>query len=617
MFFKRLNQLVFLSPLLLLFAGVAAHAAELDARLDRTEVVEGEPIVLTLSTDGGASGTPDLAPLQQDFDLVNQGQSSSMSFVNGRMSSRREWHLTLMPRRTGTIEIPAIPFGTGASRPLSLDVLPAAAAARRGVDLPVLVEADVAPESPFVQQQLVYTVRVLHAVPLRDANLSLPQVDGALVYPLGDDSRFETYRNGRKYQAVERRFAILPQRSGDLLIGGPVLTARVPDTAASGQQPPGGSLRDRFFGNDPFAGVFGQSRPVQSRAPERRIEIRPQPAGSPTPWLPAESLTLNETWSPDGADLRVGEPVTRTVVITAQGLADAQLPEIDLAAGANGVKVYPDRAQSDTRPDNGTLVSQKVLKAAIVPQQAGRLTLPELTLTWWDVNDDRQRTARIPARTVLVAPAPDGAATQTPRQTVPSQTAPSQPAASDSTTAAARDAEGSVGEETAARESGGGDALWRWLAGLFALAWIGAMLLWWRARGGAAAAAPVAQRAARPGAAAPSRPGRRGLDDLAGAFARNDPRVARQALVDWGQRQWPDRAIHALDGFAQQLDPGARPVVMQIDAVLFGRGATDWNGSAAWEQLRPYLARATGVRGDSDGASALPPLYPGGGAPAR
>jgi hypothetical protein len=603
MLLKPFQKIVF-SVFLLTFLAAPTHAAGLEARLDRSEVVEGEPVVLTLSTDGGASGTPDLAPLQQDFDLLSQGQSNSMSFVNGRTSSQREWHLTLMPRRTGKVQIPPVQLGAAKSRALTLEVLPAAAAAQRGVDLPVMLEADVeSASSHFVQQQLVYTVRVLHAVPLRDANLSMPQVDDALVYPLGDGTRFETYRNGRQYQAIERRFAILPQRSGELRIGGPVLTARIPDSAqAPGQQAPGSALRDRFFGNDPFAGVFGQSRPVQSRAPDRQIDVRPPPPGSSAPWLPAESLTLNENWSPDGNGLRVGEPVTRTVVITAQGLADEQLPELDLGAGAVGVKVYPDRAQADTRPDNGTLVSQKVLTAAIVPQQAGPLELPELTLGWWDVNEDRQRIARIPARTVEVAPAAGSAAATAPRRSEPVQ--PGQPAQSAGPGAGATgpDPRQSVDE----REAGSHDSVWRWLAILFGLAWLGAMALWWRARRGAVGR-PVG---AMSGPQVLQKTPRTGLDELSAAFATNDPRQARQALIDWAGGQWPGDTVHDLGAVGQRLAPEARTTVMQIDAVLFGREQAAWDGQAAWQRLRPLIPKSPGGRKGGEGSGILPPLYP-------
>jgi hypothetical protein len=144
---------------------------------------------------------------------------------------------------------------------------------------------------------------------------------------------------------------------------------------------------------------------------------------------------------------------------------------------------------------------------------------------------------------------------------------------------------------------------------LFGLAWVGAMILWWRARGGATGAPP----AATPARASKSPPARAGLGDLAAAFASNDPKRARQALIAWGHGQWPGASMHDLDALAQRLGPDARQVLMQIDASLFGREETAWDGLADWQRLRPLLARSGVGQADSQAAQVLPPLYPGGG----
>jgi len=597
--------------LLMLLVCADALAAGLVARLDRTRVVEGDAVVLTLSTSGDADGLPDLTPLQQDFDLLNQGQSSHMQIINGRSSSSREWHLTLMPKRTGKIEIPAIKFGATASRALTLEVLPAAQAAQLGIARPVLVEVEAEPKQPYVQQKVIYTVRVLFSKPLRDPSLSEPQVGKALVQRLGEEKRYDTYRNGQSYQVLERRYAILPQYSGALKIAAPVLNARLQEP---GQR--GGSLRDRFFGRDPFSalnnlsGMSGQSRPIQLRGEELTLDVQPQPAGTPTPWLPAESLTLNETWSANPPVFRVGEPVTRTIAITAQGLAGEQLPELDLAA-TPGMKVYPDKSHAETRTDKDTLIAQKVLRAAFVPSQPGDLTLPEIRVAWWDTARGEVQVATLPAREVKVLPAAEGStAAPTPGTAGRAVTGSGAVGPASSPRAlTGRDTVSSTWSEAGtSRQGGGSGSLWPWIAALFGLAWVVTAGLWWRAR--QAAPTPTVMVPPLPAAAPRTPSAAESLKAIEQACIANDPKAARRALLEWAQARWPDDPPRGLEALGGHLLQDATPILEEIDRRLYDGTAAQWDGAAAWRRLSPLLGRGRGTTGHRPGGGPLPPLYP-------
>lgn len=605
MFYMR--KIVFLVALAVLST---AAIGDFTARLDRTQVVEGDPVVLTLTASGNSNGTPDYSILQQDFDLLSQGQSNQFRMINGQTSSSREWHLTLMPKRSGEITIPAIALGNDSSRPMTLEVLPASQAAQQGISRPVMLETEIAPEQPYVQQQTIYTVRVLHALPLRDANLSEPRIENALVRPLGQERRFETYRNGRQFQAIERRYAVMPQRSGTLTIGGPVLNARVPEP---GQQQ-GNGLRDRFFGRDPFAGLgsmLGQTRPIQVRAGDSSVDVKAQPPGAAQPWLPAESVTVSEQWSPDPSSYRVGEPVTRTVTIRARGLSDEQLPEPDISAGIDA-NAYPDQPQAQTQSDGDALVSQKVIKSAIVPTRAGELQIPALEIAWWDVTSNQSRVARLPAQTISVA-----AGTGTPNAVGRDA---SQPRAALSINPGPGPA--TVVEDNASPGKAPAKAInpasltdwWPWLTLAFAVAWMAVSWLWWRERSrqSQVGTAPAAQTVAD--VRQPSSSLRRQRDAIETACRNNDPRNARRALVAWAEIRWPEQIPVRLDTLASQLGETAKETLDALDSQLYGHTGGVWDGKAAWIRLKPLLDGA-GDEGSPEriGNRALPPLYPSAG----
>jgi hypothetical protein len=607
-----------------LLLAVDAAAAGLAAQLDRNRVAEGETVVLTLTVPGDAAGAPDLSALAKDFDVLNQGQSTRMSIVNGRASSTHEWQLVLAPKRTGRLTVPALRLGGEATAPIALEVLPAAQAGKLGEAQPVLLEVEAEPERPYVQGQVIYRVRVLARVPLRQATLSDPAAGDAVVERLGEDRSYSVQRGGQQYQAIERRYAIFPQHSGDLTIDAPVLSAQIPEQGRRGR-----GLRGRMFGRDPFAdmdnlfggdpfanmgSLFEQTRPVQVRARALTLQVRPQPAAAVAPWLPAESLTLSETWSPEPPAFRVGEPVTRTIAVTAQGLTDAQLPDLTPLV-PDDVKTYPDKAQGETRAEDDTLVAQKVVKTALVPTRPGTLTLPEVRLAWWDTKADTPMVSTLPAREVQVLPAPAGAPEPS-SGPAPEVAAPAEPPP----VSLPEGAQAGISAPVAQGESGtavarlGEDLIrtthlpvgyWPWLAGLLALAWLTSTALWLRARSAGPGSRPVPAPQARPVPSAAA-----ALTRVRRACEAGDAKSARQALLDWAAARWPEDPPGRLETLARRLGGDAAEALRALDHRLYAGAAEPWDGPAAWRRLSANLPRHEVAAGATEQSSSLPPLYP-------
>lgn len=602
-----------LTALLMLLLSIGAAAASLDARLDRSRAIEGETVALTLSLSGDDSAVPDLTPLKQDFDLLDEAQSTRLEIINGRSSASRDWQITLAPKHSGRIDIPALHAGAVVSAPLSLAVLPAsqAAQAAQGAAEPVMLEIAAVPDNPYVQSEVIYTVNVLSRVPLRRASLSDPVAADAIVERLGEDRETETTRGGQTYQAIERRYAIFPQHSGTLTIDPPRLSAQVTDNRGGGRIP--FADFDRFFGNTPFAGmdgVFGRSRTLQLQGRRVTFDVRPRPAGATSPWLPAESLNLQENWTPDPPVFRVGEPLTRSVTITAQGVTAAQLPDLALSA-APGIKTYPDKAQVETRAEGDTLMASKTLKTAMVPSRAGDFTLPAIELSWWDTTADQARVAQLPARTVRVLPAAAGASppvSAAPPQAAGAISAPGEPTPLAAAPAAARGTSDALGAQPRSEFLPRGD--WPWIAGLFGVAWLISTALWLRARsvgrrrngasdtGTGTEVIVQRERAAR--------------QAVERACIDNDAGAARRALLDWAAARWPDAPPRRLDDVAMRWPPDAAAILREIDRARYANGVAAWRGDDAWRVLAPMLMQAKNADAGRDHDAALPPLYPHG-----
>lgn len=359
---------------LLLLAALPA-LAQPRAWLDRDRIGADETTTLNIESEGIAR--PDYAPLQRDFVISGR---SSRSRLDG--NGVRTLHaVALRPRRDGRLTIPALRVGNERTAPLSLQVTAevARAPAQAGDDVFIESEADAA--DPYVQQAVGWVVRLYSAAPLISGQLEQPAPDGASLQQVGDDTRYAREIAGRRYEVVERRYLLIPERSGPLTV-------------------PGASFEGRGTGGF-FDDLFGdRGGELSARSAPRALQVRPAPADAPQPWLPLRDLQLRYVATP--SDLRAGSAGTVTIEVTADGATAAQMPELQLPP-IHGVQVFADPAQADEVFREGRPRVKLTRRFSLVPSQAGRVTLPGMRIGWWDVQAGAARSARLPPMTWTVA----------------------------------------------------------------------------------------------------------------------------------------------------------------------------------------------------------------------
>lgn len=464
---------------LCLFFALHAQAQGLVASVDRSRLSTAETLELTLEIrDVTQFGKPDLTPLQADFEVRGTRQLNSLNTLDGQNEATTRWVVTLMPRRAGTLEIPALRLGELHSEAIQLQVQ-VAEDTPPTLLAPVFIEASLDQGSVYVQAQAVLTLRIYHSVSLYDdSSLSPLQLDGVKIEPLGESRTYEKLINGIRHGVIEMRYALYPQRSGEVSI--PSLTFSA--TSAGGDS------------DSPNAAGNSQVR-VSSR--ELPLQVKPVPASYPagTPWLPARSLTLEEHWSPDPAQtpVQIGDSLTRGITVKAEGLSSTQLAPLPVA-DITGLRRYPDQPQLRNQIDERGLVGSREEREALVPTHSGDLALPSLEVVWWNTREDHLEHSSLPARSLKV-------------QDNPALSAETPSVASDQ----------------------GSSLLWPWQLStlILALTTLAGFALWWRARS-QPAVARVIQAGPSP---------RTLLDDLKRACQANDPQATRQALDAWARQQ--------------------------------------------------------------------------------
>lgn len=533
---------------LTLWVLAAPAFAQPRAWLDRERIGAGETVTLSIETDGGRA--PDYTPLQRDFEVGGHTSRSEFRIVNGRRSTRNLYAVVLRPRREGVVAVPALAAGGQRTPPLSLTVESRDAPVPARAGDAVFIESGPDDADPYVQQAVGWVVRLYSAAPLLSGQLTQPAPEGAVLQQVGEDARYWREIDGRRHEIVERRYQLIPERSGALTVPGARFEGRGT-----------GGLLDPLFG--------GRGAALSAQAAPRVLQVRPVPADAPQPWLPLRTLEMRYAAVPDA--LQLGRAATLILEATADGAGAAQMPELRLPP-IDGVQVFAEPVQADESFRDGRPRVKLTRRFSLVPARAGTVTVPPLRIDWWDARAGAPRGARLPSIGWTVAQAPSSAG---------------------SAVAVPRAASASAPEDAGAHRG--------WIAAtvLFALLWL-LTVLWAlhprrRPRRIADAAHGEATRAAQPGA--------RTAVDLQRALDTGDLRDVADALCAMATPP-----LQGTDELRARLgDPAQVAAVEALQRARWGGG----DGLLARRLLRAAFAR--GPRWRASGAprqSPLPPLYP-------
>lgn len=545
--------------LLALFSGAASAATR--AWLEQPQVALGESVTLNVETDE-VSAVPDLTPLMADFALEGQSSSRSVRFVNGRMASKTVYAVILAPKRAGALPIPPLRVGAQQTASLILSVTAASASAPADANgnAMAFLETEIDDSNPYVQQSVGVTVRLYYAVPLVSGQLDLDTPEGALLQRVGEITQSSREINGRRYNTAERRFLLVPDRSGALTIPGPRFEGRG-----------AGNWMDDLLG--------GNSREIRIQGASRTLRVRAQPAAAPQPWLPLRDLRLRYVAAPQ--TLRAGEAATLAVEVTALGATQAQMPELPTPS-VPGAQVFAEPPQYDETFVGGTPQVKLTRRYSVVPAKTGRLTISGVSMAWWDVRHGSASTASLPDLDLSVVAGTGGS---------PASALSAQPVPDD----------GGQGDIFATDGAARGvpPQLWPWLAVGFGLLWLATLVWAVRKR------APPA-RSRTIGSAAPDAApnlATRTLADLKRVLDTDDLSEAGEVLCAMASPPAKD-----LDALVARLDDRAqRDAVEQLRRACWANGDISAARAAVWQAFRQGPVWKPTAKPASE---PLPPLYP-------
>ncbi len=550
---------------LVITAGVVS-AGSIKVTLDRDVISLNDSFTIFFQAVGSV-GDPDFSPLGKDFSILSKQKRSNLSLYNGKSTSSNEWLVEVKAKRDGVLEVPSIKFGKELSPTVQITVKntpnsSANSSANNQGDDEIFIEVEAVPEHSWVQSQIIYTIRLFRSVNTFNSSLSEPKISGGkMIAEKLEDRQFETSRNNKRYIVLQRRYALFPQASGEFTFEPIVFTGQV-------------SQRSRHL-FDPFG---RNSQEIQRLSRQIHLNIKPVPVDySGKTWLPAKKVQIEEKWVTDPNKLVAGEPVTRTVVIKADGLSSEQLPEISLGE-LDDFKIYPDQAEMHNQTGRDGVLGIRQEKSAMIPNKAGEFLLPAVELKWWNTQTGEMEIAELPERVINVLP---GTGKLLPDQTEESLSDEliSEPA--------------KIKVPTADQSKN----VWPWVSLFLALGWLSTILFWWKQRH------KKENLKNKPDIVLSER---RSLRALREVIRKGEPVEIKNALLVWGKSIWKENPPISLSEIGER---GGHELAVELDLLnqnLYGKVDQQWDG----ERLLLAVENFDGVKQQQDELinPSLPPL---------
>lgn len=536
--------------------------AEVSLSLSSDAITPSQTVRLTLSLTGQSAQVPqpDLSGVENDFEILNRSQSQSISIINGHTERETRLVYTLLPKRAGTLTIPAIKLGQAETSPRTIQVSNTAEPKKQDKALSaptVFLEIDLSRKEVFVQSQLRYRVRLYYAENIMNGTLTDPSVSQANILRMPQDKNYQKKYKGRLYQVLERDYTIFPEKSGQLLIKGPTF---------SGLKSEQDSLMDQF---DPFYST--NKVPVRLFGDNKTLTVKPIPSHiQPNEWLPATRVDISDDWELP-KQMEVGQPIQRTIHLKVHGSTQAQLPELNHIK-SDHFKVYADDAKTQNISEEDAIVAEKTQRFTYIPTKAGPFTIPDTVIRWWNIDSNQPETTTLSGKQFKISgdvseAAPSIVAPQPTKATTVTQT-----------------------QNSAVPLSIYALLHQHLLSGVFLALWLITMGLWWfqhRTLG----------RRASP---------KRTYKQLLKACAVGNPKLIEQHLIEWAQLQWPDAFIQNVSDVAAHIhDLNLKTEIKLLGEAIYGNNPS-WTSDA----LKASLAKYKATSPKSASANELADLYP-------
>ncbi|MCY4656522.1 MAG: BatD family protein, partial [Gammaproteobacteria bacterium] len=293
-----------------------SSAAELKVQfrgVSENTVIEGETVTieLSLATADKLSNYPDFSVLNDDFYLGTQQTGFSSTYINGKFTARQSISLNLTPKRTGQIQIPSFTWSGFTSEPFKLTVVPLDSTTKQERSELAFMEYEISPKSGYVNSAIYVDRKFYYQVGVQLSSFMtvFPDLDDAIEVSILEATSSVVQRDGRTYNLLSDRYAIFPEKSGEVVI---------PSQRILLSAYPSNSRRRQL---------------LNFHTEEQYIEVLSIPAEYPAdvPWFPSKDVSVTREFDQtDLTNIKLGDALKWNVKIIAVGAYSESFPEFQL-----------------------------------------------------------------------------------------------------------------------------------------------------------------------------------------------------------------------------------------------------------------------------------------------
>ncbi|MFT7673024.1 MAG: hypothetical protein ACI845_001434 [Gammaproteobacteria bacterium] len=278
-------------------------------------------------------------------------------------------------------------------------------------------------------------------------------------------------------------------------------------------------------------------------------------------WIPASEVRATQIWDNLEPDLTIGASVIRQLSLLVKGVPAENLPTDLFSASDSTFDIYSDRESIPNEFEQADIIGRLDQDYAIVLAKSGEVRIPDIKIVWWNVLTDKEEITVLPGKTLNV------------KALVAKVSTP----------------------DTSNNQSllSGFFNGQKVHVGLLIFVWVAfslSLMFAWQIY----------------------------LQNTTPKFSRwrmfracrqNNPVLAKQLVLLWAVRQWPDLRYQGLLTISSlKLSADFSKSLMDLDACLYKKSPAPWDGGALWKSFRslkldsPDKTEQLSFR--------LPPLYP-------
>ncbi len=383
-------------------APVLAKEVSFEATLDRRSLSVGEAGRLNL-TFFNTQNIPSVEiPDSEAFRFRYLGPSTSVSIINGNVSSSVTHMYSIVPLKSGVFPLGPFEFQYGGdtyrSNALSLEVAaagqsPAGAANPDGPQqtLPqdvqdrVFLVMEVGKKTAYKGEVIPVKIKLyVNRLAIRDIQFPELSPQGFSAAPFAQPKQYREVVGGMPYEVIEFESRTFALRPGELILGPAVVKCNLVVQRAGRRSVPSGF--EDFFDSDAFENFFGryETVPLELKSPEIPVTIKEVPLEAAPQGYEGSIGDFTLEVAVSAQTVKAGDPVT--VTMTVGGAGNSVSVKKPVFESEEGFKIYPPRVE---QKDNATVFEQ-----VLIPLSPKVSRVPAVSLTYFDTKTETFQTLR-------------------------------------------------------------------------------------------------------------------------------------------------------------------------------------------------------------------------------